>query len=258
MKHIFIIIFCIFWCTQFAFTKARFMGLEELVAVSDFIGIIEVKTSIKIGQKFEKDLPQKGFWKYSQKNTFEILSIIKKSKGTEFNYMVPQVLWAQKSFICARAVYKPGKYLVFLESIDSNEWITINHHQGALAIENNRIEFGWYLNNKGKNQKITKVVAKEKIEKGLLNSPVFSIDIKMPPDLMYNQWRDGQEFQKLWFHVYNPPSRHWPKGLSHFVRAFTKREKDSYEYLVKRGGNGTLKAHWKNGSLIVDSIRMKK
>ena len=48
---------------------------------------------------------------------------------------MPQTLWAEKTFICASAHYEPGRYLAFLESVGPNEWITLNHQQGALRID---------------------------------------------------------------------------------------------------------------------------
>ena len=79
MKKTIIFLVIFLFSIQFAHAKARFMGLEEVVAVSDFIGIVEVTSSEIIGEPFQENLPQKGYWQYSQKNIFKILSIIKTS-----------------------------------------------------------------------------------------------------------------------------------------------------------------------------------
>ncbi len=69
----------IFICNvQFSNAKAIFMGLEEVIAVSDFIGVIEITKPEKIGELFQENLPKRGFWKYSQKNIFKVISIIKR------------------------------------------------------------------------------------------------------------------------------------------------------------------------------------
>jgi hypothetical protein len=155
-------------CTvQSAHGKARFMGLEELVAVCDFIGVIEIIRTEKVGEKFQDDLPRKGHWKYSQKNSFNILYSIKTSAATKTDPAALQVLWAEKTFICASASYKPGRYLVFLKSVDLNEWITINHQLGALLIENNIVDFNYYLTQKDTSPKISIETAEEKIKKYL-------------------------------------------------------------------------------------------
>ncbi len=241
-----------------AFSEARFMDLEELAAISDFIGVIDIESTEQIGQVFDEDLPRRGYWTYSQKNSFIINSIIKESEWIKIDTKRSNILWAEKSFICASASYRPGRYLVFLESVGPEEWITLNHQLGALGIENDSVEFGWYTTRNKDRFNMPLDKAERKIRECFLNSPTLTIEADITPELIYNAWHEGREFQKLWFHVYNPPSRDWPKGLTNFTRSFIKSEIVDYKDIAKRGGRYKIKAYWEMGYLIVESIEPKK
>ncbi len=250
-----IVIVCI---SQLAFSDARFMGLEEVVAVSDFIGIIDVESTEQIGQIFDEDLPRRGYWEYSQKNTFHVKEIIKSSDFVDIEMNRIDTLWAEKSFICAGASYRPGRYLVFLESVGQNEWITNNHQLGGIRIENDNVEFGRHINARKDSTLISLTEAKKAINKCLLDSPVFEIEANIPSDLLYNEWQEGREFQKLWFHIYNPPPEFWPQWLISFARGFIETDCEEYETATQRGGSYNLSVHWENGYLIIDSIKPRE
>jgi hypothetical protein len=139
---------------QTAAAKARFIGLDELVAISDVIAIIEVNKSEKLGEPFEDHIPQKGYYQYAQKNTFQFLEFIKVHEDATPDKEQMHTLWANKNFKCARAIYEKGKYLVFLENITSKEWITLNHNDGALRIDDaNRVNWDSKLIEKDESKK---------------------------------------------------------------------------------------------------------
>ncbi|MEE9554831.1 MAG: hypothetical protein V3W18_11080 [candidate division Zixibacteria bacterium] len=233
------------------------MDLEELVAVSDFIGVVEVDSSEMLGEIFNPNLPKRGYWEYAQKNRFHVIEIIKSATFIDVELDRIDTLWAEKSFICAAASYSPGKYLVFLEAVAKNEWITINHQLGGIEIENDSVEFGWYKNSRMKNALISLAEAQKAINKCMIDSPVFEIEVTIPSDLLYNEWQENREYQKVIFHIYNPPSEFWPDGLTNFARCFIKISCEDYESVTQNGGNYHLSVHWENGYLIVDSIKPK-
>lgn len=112
-----------------------YLRLEELVRKSDLIGVIEV---LKTTEDKKKIAP----WLYQRKNTFVI---IKKYKGAALS--TKQTLWSEKNYICARASYLPGKYLVFLKRTPDLQWITLNHELGALRLNKELLlDFSRYSN----------------------------------------------------------------------------------------------------------------
>jgi len=240
--------------------KARFMSIEKLVATSDIIAVIEVIKTEQLGKMFDQNLPKKGFWKYGQKNIFRFEKMIKNNGFIAFNTKKPQMLYAQKSFICAKASYKPGKYLVFFESVGLNEWITINHQFGGLRIDSNSnvLSFGWYLKERDFKAKIKLKKAIQMIEDIKLDSKPIYLSVNIPSNLMYNKWNVKNNSQKLFFHVYTPPKQNWPNGLTNFVRAYFKKgavKKADYNLIIKSGGKYNIKAIWTNGYLVIDSIK---
>ena len=65
-----VIIYCLHLpATQ---AKARFMGLGELVSVSDTIAVIEVVKTKQLKYSHDTKLHKKGFWKYRQKKHIPI------------------------------------------------------------------------------------------------------------------------------------------------------------------------------------------
>ncbi len=121
--------------------------------------------------------------------------------------------------------------------------------------EENKVNFSWYSTDKSKKKEIVLGVAEEKIRKHLLSTPSFTIEADIPADLMYNRWKEKQEYQKIWFHVYDHPKENWPKGLTNFVRAFGKIDKVRYQSITTKGTTFSIIAHWKNGSLMVSEIK---
>ncbi len=246
--------------TTEVYGKARFMGLEETVAVSDLIAIIEVTHTETVGQPFSEKLPKKGYWNYSQKNTFLIKEIIKDSPIVLPKIEEGHILWAEKSFICAHATYKPGKYITFLEHIEANEWITLNHQFGALPIDsdNNVPAFDWYLSEKEKGKTISLKEVRKRISQATLDGIDTQCKAHIPPKLLYNAWKKNSNYQKLWFHVHEPPANNWPEGLSSFVRGFIKDSninQEAFTKIISEGGEYNLSGYWQEGCLIIRSLQ---
>lgn len=149
------------------FAKARFMGLKELVTSSDVVAVISVTETASLGQMGSEGLPKKGHWTYTQKNTFRFVDVLKTSGWINFDQEQHQMLWAGKTFICARASYAPGKYVAFLKSVGTNEWITVNHHLGGLRIggDGNVPTFNWYLDSANNEKTLSLNEVKRNIHK---------------------------------------------------------------------------------------------
>lgn len=149
------------------FAKARFMGLKELAATSDIVAVISVTETTSLGPMGSEGLPKKGHWTYTQNNTFRFVEVLKTSDWIHFDQEQDQMLWAEKTFICARASYAPGKYVAFLKSVGTNEWITVNHHLGGLRIDDdgNVPAFNWYLDSANNEKTLSLNEVKRKIQK---------------------------------------------------------------------------------------------
>lgn len=261
--------------SQSAYAKARFMGLEELVAVSDVIAVIEVIKSEKMGEQFDKGLPKKGFWNYAQRNKFKFIEFIKVQKGAVLDTKKPQILWAKKSFVCASASYAKGRYLVFLENVGENEWITLNDHLGGLAVDGKGdvAGFGFYRE-KGYSEAVDIKESKEAILKALIDKEQVSFYARIDPAFkpIYNVWREGCPFQKLWLHIeeytwieekYTKTEiiGKWPRGLTLFVRGFINTDdikRKSFEKMIEKGGTFQITGIWEKGYLYLRSIQNKE
>ena len=127
--------FCLVVLPRSAIAKAHFMGLDAAVAASDAVALVQIESSEKVDERAEK--PKKGDWTYGQKNVFRLVEFIKRAPFVDPAPKTPQVLWAEKDFICASESFRPGSYLVFLESVEPNEWIPVNHDMGGLRVEKN-------------------------------------------------------------------------------------------------------------------------
>jgi hypothetical protein len=111
------------------------MGLIEVSKRSDIIALIEIIKTEDLGEIFDKDLPQKGFFTYAQKNHFFFKEIIKNKKNLEVELRDLGILWARKSYNCDLISYLPGTFLVFLEHVEGNEWVTLNHSLGGYQLQ---------------------------------------------------------------------------------------------------------------------------
>jgi hypothetical protein len=241
-----------------ALSKPRYMALDELVAVSDFIGVIQVDSSETVGHLFDPDLPIKRYNSYSQKNLFNVIDIIKSSEFIDIEMNRTDTLWAGESFICAQAYYRPGLYLVFLENMGPGEWVNFNYQRGAIRIENDSVEFGWYIDPRRQPATISLAEAEKNIRGYLLDSPVFEFEIDVYMKHRYNEWREDREYQKIYYPIYNPSFEFWPDGLRSLTGFFIKTDRDQYEYMTQSGSNYYLSVHWVKGYLVIDSVKPKE
>jgi len=254
---------CSLLCAHAAHAKARYMGLAEAVAVSDVIAEIEVTQSTPLAGNHQ-ELPKKGHWSYRQKNAFRFTSFLKNPGTVRIDADAVQTLYAEKTFICGRASYAPGKYLVFIESVGGNEWITLNHSWGGLKIDDagNVEGFGVYGRSRESQKAVPLAEAKKAIAAVLLDGKPVSCTATIEPSLagFYNVWVEGAPSQKLVFHVYKPPKANWPAGLHGYVRAFPKADalnKMQYNILAKGGGTYSIAGAWTKGAYIIASIEKK-
>ncbi len=241
-----------------ALSKARYMELAELIAVSDFIGVITVDSSVVLGQLFDPDLPIKRYNSYSQKNMFHVVDIIKSSEFINIELNRVDTLWAGESFICAQAFYQPGPYLVFLEAIGPGEWINFNYQLGAITIKDDSVEFGWYIDSRKESTKILLTNAEQYIKEQLLDSPVFEIEVNVHMKHRFNNWQEDREYQKIWFPIYNPSLEYWPDGLRSLTGFFIKTDRVQHENMTQSGAEYNLYVHWQNGYLVIDSVKAIK
>jgi hypothetical protein len=130
-KLAFHFLLCCQWAPV-ALSKAYFMGLKEVIANSAVVAIIEGPRSESLGQMGSEGRPKKGLWTYAQKNSFRFVEMFKASDWMTVNQEQDQMLWAEKTFICASDSYALGKYVVFLESAGTNEWSTLKVSEGCL------------------------------------------------------------------------------------------------------------------------------
>jgi len=256
-----IIISICFVFNQSAYSKARFMQLEELVAVSDIIAVIEVIRVEKIGNRFDKNLPKKGYSTYAQKNSFKFFEFIKVRNDNLLDKDKTHILWAEKSFICASASYAIGKYLVFLENVEENEWITINHQRGGLPIDKDNYIKGFDFYIEGSEQGVDLENAKILISNVMFDKEKVSFSAQVNPKSIYNLWKKGVSSQKLVFNIKGEPDGKWPKYLFYFIKGFIKTdsiEKALFEKIINRGGTFDMIGIWKEGQLELVFIQDSK
>ncbi len=248
---------CYLWAPA-AWAKARFMGLEEAVAVSDVVGVVEIAKAERVGEGRAKGV-KKGYLTYAQKNTFRFVSIFKNAGFVAFKQGKEQVLWAEHEFVRQGASYSPGRYLVFLASVGSNEWITLNHHYGGLRIDDdeNVLKFGWYLDRKDYEKKASLETAKTAIQKAILDKKTVSFAAEIHPRSIYNKWKAGVPCQELVLSVRSRPKKNWPDGLFNCAAFFKKGSitKRKYQSIAKKGGLYDVTASWVKGSLVIGSIK---
>jgi hypothetical protein len=253
----FLLLLIVLCASRDALSKARYMELAELTAVSDFIGIVMVDSSVTLGHIFDPGLPIRRYNSYSQKNLFHVTDIIKSSEFIDIELNRSDTLWAGESFICAQAYYRPGLYLVFLETIGPGEWTNFNYQLGALRIENDSVDFGWYINPRKGHANIPLAEATKYIKELLLDSPTFEIEVGVHMKHRLNEWLEDREYQKVWYPIYNPSFEFWPDGLRSLTGFFTRADCDQYERMTRSGADYYLWVHWQNGYLVIDSTRAK-
>ncbi|MBL4850443.1 MAG: hypothetical protein JKY65_33415 [Planctomycetes bacterium] len=110
-----------------ALAKARFMAQEELLAKAPLIALVEVTSVAAVDTKGK-------FWTYRQQAQATLVQSVRGEVPARFS------IHAQKSFICARASYTPGRYLVFLQR-EGALYTTLNHQFGQFAVKEGRLEF---------------------------------------------------------------------------------------------------------------------
>ena len=230
--------------------KAHFMDLPAAVAAADAIAVVQVETSEKVAGR------KKGYWTYGQKNRFRFLEFVKRAPFVDSVVKEPQVLWAEKDFICASESFRPGQYLLFLESVEPGEWIAVNHHMGVLPIEQGMVAWPYAqrFDEKRTVALAKAAVAQAKVERGTVR---FTAEIVGSFHGLYNRWMPSRGHQVLVFHLNGKAPSPWPAEHS-FARAVVPRDvadRETYEAWVKADGALAVKADWVDGSLVIREAR---
>lgn len=110
-----------------AFARARFMPRAELIAESPLIALVEVTSVAAVTTKGRH-------WTYGQAAQVTL------ERGIRGDLPATFVIHAEKNFICARASYAPGRYLVFLRR-EGPLYTTVNHHLGCYPVLKDRLRF---------------------------------------------------------------------------------------------------------------------
>jgi hypothetical protein len=230
--------------------KARFMDLPATVAAADAVAIVQVDSGEKVpGTK-------KGYWTYGQKSSFRFIEIIKRAPFVAASNTDPQILWAEKDFICASESVRPGRYLLFLESVDPSEWIPVNHDRGVLPIEGETVPWPYAGT---VNTKRTLAQAKASIvqAKALSGTVRFTAEIVGSFAGLYNRWVPSRSHQVLVFHLHGKAPSPWPAEHL-FARAVVPKEvadRDEYDAWVNGDGKLSVRAEWIDGALVIREAR---
>ena len=107
--------------------KAAFMRAGALLERTQTIAIVDVSRVTKVEAKGTH-------WTYGQKAEVAVVEVLRGTLPDAFS------LFAEKSFICARASYAEGRYLVFLKR-DGDFWVTTNHHLGQFRIRGEQVQW---------------------------------------------------------------------------------------------------------------------
>ncbi len=261
--------------SETSYAEARFMGIEELIAVSDAIAVIDVKKSEKLGEIYDKNIPEINGWRYAQKNYFKFLKLIKFKSWEKPDLNKIYILWAEKSFECARASYKKGLYLVFLEYVGKGEWVTINHQYGGLRTGDNNIvyNFEYYLrndtsNNGDKMKKYSLKEAEREIEKRIIKKgkTEFYGIIVSKPDYYKKNNKESKEsiYRKIKIRIKENVeingkivkkgiSGIWPRGLQYMVKAYIKN--GEYSNIINNKNTFLFEGFWKDGYLFIKIVK---
>lgn len=230
--------------------KARFMDLPAAVAAADAVAIVQVDSVEKVpGTK-------KGYWTYGQKSSFRFIEILKRAPFVAASSTDPQILWAEKDFICASESVRPGRYLVFLESVDPNEWIPVNHGMGVLPIEDGAVPWPYAgtVNSKRALAQAKASVVRAKASSGTVR---FTAEIVGSFAGLYNRWVPSRSHQVLVFHLSGKAPTPWPAEHL-FARAVVPNEvadHDEYDSWVDGDGKLSVRAEWIDGNLVIRQAR---
>ena len=214
---------------------------------------------IGISEKVEAgtEKPKKDYWTYGQKNAFRFVEFMKRAPFVEPASQTSQILWAEKDFICASESFRPGSYVVFLQSVEPNEWIPVNHYMGGLRIEKNVVTWPYdeMMGSRRSLDSAKAAVLKAKVSVGQVR---FRAGIVGSFWGLYNRWMPSRSHQVLVFHLMERalPSP-WPAEHL-FARAVVPREiagREEYESWVKTEGRLEATANWVDGSLVIKEAR---
>ena len=132
MKPIFLALFLMLAIAR-ADAKAAFQSLEQMIATSEAIAVVQIQKTEKISIKGEH-------WTYGQKATARVERILKGDLPKQI------ALYGDENFECAQCRFAPGRMLVFLKR-EGNLWTGNNWHLGAREVKNGRVE--WFSDAKG-------------------------------------------------------------------------------------------------------------
>lgn len=230
-----------------AAAKARFMRLAEVTARADLIALITVSKSQPASAK-----PTGAFWRYAQRNVFRVDRVIKRAPHFALKRK-NQVLWARKGFICARASYAAGGYLVFLTRLPGGNWVTLNHHMGALRISGSRVP-GFARHYGGTAQKLS--LAEKRIQKGMLHGVRASLRATA---ITTTAWRRGATYQRVYLQLrWSQRTANWPTGLKWRAPALIPTrliKAATYTSLRGRGRKATIVGRWHRGTFMISSLK---
>ncbi len=113
--------------TSMAFSKAAYMGKDDMIKQSVAIAVVNIAKVDKVSTKGDH-------WTYRKKGSAHVEQIIKGKLPSEF-----KILGAE-DFICAQCQFEPGRYLVFLKK-DKELWVGNNWHLSVRPIVNGNVEW---------------------------------------------------------------------------------------------------------------------
>lgn len=124
-----IVIFLSLIINNFAYAKAYFASIHEIIDKSDLIAIGEVK-EIQNGKFNLSNDP----WTYEQKITFQVSEKLKGSSAQSI------IIYAKQNFICGTTLYDYGKYVLFLVKED-NHYLNSGWQPSVLRVSDNNVEW---------------------------------------------------------------------------------------------------------------------
>jgi hypothetical protein len=120
--------------------EIRLMPREELIGQADYIGLVRVLEVRKVSR-----VPRPGVWGLgglAKDATVEVKETVKGRSSSRL------IIAFDTSISCPNVQYEVGEtYVVFLERVDDNHYVTINHEQGREVVKNGKIQ-GWRVDDK--------------------------------------------------------------------------------------------------------------